>query len=251
VTLAKPVYGDVRTYGGRTVAGPDDELWQWFGGSRTVMAISYEAGAIAENYVLRQIDGRGQLFAAFESDLRGMLLRYFTVGALYGATPRRGVLRRHGSTVNTPETIAAGEVHAVDLRQDVAEREYVRIDIVKVPLERALPNCSPRSTRPDPLGALPRSPLTHEGRSMPVAPTREDTWLITALVDGVDLGVFDSKSGGELDSEERSTSPGGMAAEISLGGTRTIGNVTLSRYCDRLRDWPRIKWLHSRVGAGA
>jgi hypothetical protein len=42
-----------------------------------------------------------------------------------------------------------------------------------------------------------------------------------------------------------------MAAEISLGGTRMIGNVTLSRYCDRLRDWPRIKWLHSRVGAGA
>jgi hypothetical protein len=85
---------------------------------------------------------------------------------------------------------------------------------------------------------------------MPVAPTREDTWLITASVDGVDLGVFDSKSGGELDSEESKYRPGGMAAEISLGGTRTIGNVTLSRYCDRLRDWPRIKWLHSRIGKG-
>jgi hypothetical protein len=85
---------------------------------------------------------------------------------------------------------------------------------------------------------------------MPVAPTREDTWLIALSVDGVALGVFDSSSGGELDSEESKYKPGGMAAEISLGGSRMIGNVTLSRYCDRLRDWPRIKWLHSRVGVG-
>jgi hypothetical protein len=85
---------------------------------------------------------------------------------------------------------------------------------------------------------------------MPVAPTREDTWLIALSVDGVALGVFDSSSGGELDSEESKYKPGGMAAEISLGGQRMIGNLTLSRYCDRLRDWPRIKWLYSRVGRG-
>jgi hypothetical protein len=85
---------------------------------------------------------------------------------------------------------------------------------------------------------------------MPVAPTREDTWLITLAVDGVNLGVFDSFSGGELDSEESKYRPGGMAAEISLGGTQMVGNVTISRYCDRLRDWPRIKWLQSRRGKG-
>jgi hypothetical protein len=85
---------------------------------------------------------------------------------------------------------------------------------------------------------------------MPLAPTREDTWLITCAVDGRDLGVFDTKSGGELDSEEAKYKPGGMAAEISLGGSRTFGNLTIGRYCDRLRDWPTITWLHGRVGAG-
>jgi phage tail sheath protein FI len=142
VTTAKEVYGDVRTYGGRTVAGPDDVLWQWYGGSRTVMSISYEAGAIAENYVLRPIDGRGQLFAAFESDLRGMLLRYFTIDALYGATPSEAFAVDTGSSVNTPETIAAGEVHATIYVKTSPSAEYVRIDIVKVPVEYALPNAA-------------------------------------------------------------------------------------------------------------
>jgi hypothetical protein len=60
--------------------------------------------------------------------------------------------------------------------------------------------------------------------------------------------VFDQFSGGEVDSEEALYSPGGMAAEISLGGRRTIGNVTVSRYCDRALDWPIIKWLTAQVG---
>jgi hypothetical protein len=85
---------------------------------------------------------------------------------------------------------------------------------------------------------------------MAVAPSREDTWLITCTVDELDLGVFDTFSGGEVDSEEAKYRPGGMAAEISLGGSRTIGNVTIGRYYDRLRDHPRLKSLASRVGAG-
>jgi hypothetical protein len=85
---------------------------------------------------------------------------------------------------------------------------------------------------------------------MPASPTREDTYLITCSVDGRDLGVFDTASGGELDSEESKYKPGGMAAEISLGGTRTYGNLTITRYCDRARDWPLLKWLAARVGAG-
>ena len=81
------------------------------------------------------------------------------------------------------------------------------------------------------------------------APTREDTWLVTCSVGDRALGVFDTFSGGEIDSEEALYSPGGMAAEISLGGRRTIGNVTISRYCDRALDWPLIKWLTAQVGA--
>lgn len=83
---------------------------------------------------------------------------------------------------------------------------------------------------------------------MPV-PTREDTHNVTASVDGRDLGLFDQKSGGEIDSEEQKYNPGGMIGEISLGGRRTIGNVTIERYYDALRDHPLVPWLASRVGA--
>ena len=80
-------------------------------------------------------------------------------------------------------------------------------------------------------------------------PTREDTWVVTLSVADVPQGVWDTKEGGEIDSEETKYPPGGMAPEISLGGRRTIGNITLSRYCDRVRDWPTIKWLADQVGA--
>jgi hypothetical protein len=81
------------------------------------------------------------------------------------------------------------------------------------------------------------------------APTREDTWLCSVTVADRQLGTFDGFDGGEVDSEEALYSPGGMAAELSLGGRRTIGNVTVNRYCDRQLDWPLIKWLVAQVGA--
>jgi hypothetical protein len=82
------------------------------------------------------------------------------------------------------------------------------------------------------------------------APTREDTWLVSLSVDGRDLEIWDRWSGGEIDSDESKYRPGGMAAEISLGGTRTVGNITLGRDYDYLRDHPLLPWLISKVGAG-
>jgi hypothetical protein len=82
------------------------------------------------------------------------------------------------------------------------------------------------------------------------APTREDTWLVTCRVDELDLGTFDSFDGGEGDSEEAKYSPGGMEPEISLGGRQTIGNVTIGRYYDRLRDAPVLKPLYGKRGSG-
>jgi hypothetical protein len=82
------------------------------------------------------------------------------------------------------------------------------------------------------------------------APTREDTWLISLSIDGRDLEVWDRWSGGEIDSDDSKYRPGGLAAEISLGGTRTVGNITLGRDYDYLRDHPLLPWLISKVGTG-
>jgi hypothetical protein len=81
-----------------------------------------------------------------------------------------------------------------------------------------------------------------------VVPTREDTHLVTVSVADRLLGIFDQKSGGEIDSEESKYNPGGMLGEISLGGRKSYGNVTVERYYDVLRDHPLMTWLAPLVG---
>jgi hypothetical protein len=66
--------------------------------------------------------------------------------------------------------------------------------------------------------------------------TRLDTWFVTLQVenpnspgDYIHYEVWDTRTGGEIDSEERIYYPGGMAPSYSLGGRKTPGQLTLSR----------------------
>lgn len=61
---------------------------------------------------------------------------------------------------------------------------------------------------------------------------RSDTYRVTVDVDGQPSGVWDKMSGGEADSEETKFKPGGLAPEVSLGGSSMVGNVTVSRLYD-------------------
>jgi len=79
---------------------------------------------------------------------------------------------------------------------------------------------------------------------------RQDQFAVTVVVDGTDLGTFDTFSGGEIDSEEVTYKPGGMAPRVSLGGSVTPGNVTVSVLFDLARFQEIIHWLISRAGKG-
>lgn len=138
VTVAILKYSTIRTYGARGVAGPAELNWMWFGGAREVMAVAHESDAIGENFVLRQIDGQGVLFAQLNSALKGMLLEHYGRGALYGATPEEAFSVNTGSSVNTPATIAAGEVHAVIRLKTSPTAEWVHIVVIKTALDRPL-----------------------------------------------------------------------------------------------------------------
>ena len=138
VTLAKVKYGSVRTYGGRTAAGPADTNWLPFGNARVLMGIAHEADAVAENYVFRQIDGGRRVFASLEADLVGICLRYFNLGALFGASAEEAFAVDTGEQVNTLATISAQEIHAVIRVKASPFGEWVAIDIVKVPIQQAL-----------------------------------------------------------------------------------------------------------------
>jgi hypothetical protein len=86
-------------------------------------------------------------------------------------------------------------------------------------------------------------------------PTRQDTWAITLFVEHphnpgsmINYAVWDKKSGGGVDSEERVYYPGAMAPPISLGGRKTVGQVTLQRLYRLGRDHDPIQQLIDAVG---
>jgi hypothetical protein len=83
-------------------------------------------------------------------------------------------------------------------------------------------------------------------------PTRQDNYDVTvSIVYGgttKDLGTFDSFSGGEVDSEETKYYPGAMQEPVSLGGRKSVGNVTVGREYDVTRDHPIMGWLFGGAG---
>lgn len=79
-------------------------------------------------------------------------------------------------------------------------------------------------------------------------PTRQDTYRITATIDNKNWGVWDKLTGGEVDSDETKYKPGGMAPHVSLGGSRTTGNLTLSRLYRLARDHNRVMELINGAG---
>jgi len=85
--------------------------------------------------------------------------------------------------------------------------------------------------------------------------TRQDTWQVSLSVEHphnpgsmINYGVWDTKTGGEVDSEERLYYPGGMAPPYSLGGRITPGQITLTRNYRLGRDHDNIQQLIDAVG---
>lgn len=81
--------------------------------------------------------------------------------------------------------------------------------------------------------------------------SREDQYNVTVMIAGTNMGTFDTMSGGEIDSEELKYRPGGMAPQVSLGGSKSIGNVTVGRLYDLARDHAKVAFLEGAVGKAA
>lgn len=139
VNVGRNVRGQVQNYGWRTLADPDTDV-QWVQASkaRTHMAIIAEGEAIAERYVFSQIDGKGHKAAEFAGDLTGVLLGYYSLGALFGDTPEEAFTVDVGSDVNTPESIADGELRAVVAVRTSPFAELVTLEIVAVPVDESI-----------------------------------------------------------------------------------------------------------------
>lgn len=124
--------GGVRVYGYRSQVDPiANPNWWMFGNSRLYMAIAARADAILERYVLRQIDGKRQIFGELEGELTGMLDPFYTSGSLYGEKPSEAFGVDTGPQVNTPESISQGYIKATIELTMSPMGEQVILEVVK------------------------------------------------------------------------------------------------------------------------
>lgn len=80
--------------------------------------------------------------------------------------------------------------------------------------------------------------------------SRANQSRVTATLDGVALGIFEVREGGETDSQETTYRLGGMGPRIALGGNVEVGNVTIRRLFDATAQQQR-KFIDGRVGKGS
>lgn len=119
------------------LSSSDSIYWQ-FNHARLRMAIVAQAQLVGQPFVFSQIDGQGSQATAFKSALTAMLTDYYTLGALYGATAADAFTVDTGSDVNTPATIAAGQLNAVLTVAFSYFAQAVNIQINVVPITQAI-----------------------------------------------------------------------------------------------------------------
>jgi hypothetical protein len=80
--------------------------------------------------------------------------------------------------------------------------------------------------------------------------TREQLFLVTLTIDGVDIGIWDKWDGGGKDSTSTKYRSGGNPNEEDLGGLPTFTDVTLTRNYRLSRDAAIVGFLLNKVGFG-
>jgi hypothetical protein len=129
------VYGVLENYGFQTAVEQSEETPYWqLNCSRARMWIKARADARGENYVFKNIDGRGRVLGSLRSDIEEELLELYGVDGLYGETPADAFAVNVTASVNTDQTIAQGEMHAVAEARLSMHAKAVIIDLVTVPV---------------------------------------------------------------------------------------------------------------------
>jgi hypothetical protein len=139
VNAFRQIAGDVVLYGYRTLTKPGVDIsWRSLANQRLRLKITREAELVAESFLFDQIDGQGRKIAEFAGALTGVLTGYYNAGSLYGETPDDAFSVDVGESVNTPSTLAAGELRAVLTMRMSPFAERVVIEIVKVSVDQSI-----------------------------------------------------------------------------------------------------------------
>lgn len=136
VNIIRPLFGPITLYGFRSCS--TNPQWVSLSDQRLRMEIVNLAEIIGEDFMFDVLDGQGHTIAAFGGALTGMLAGFYNRGALFGATVDEAYSVNVGPAVNTIETIANGELHAVIGLKMSPFAEVVFIEIVKTPITQPL-----------------------------------------------------------------------------------------------------------------
>lgn len=140
VNVARLIREEVKTYGYRTLVNPlTDPNWLSLANSRLIMAVAAACEEVMDSFLFGQIDGKGNKVAEMGGELRGRaLLPFYLADALYGSSPEEAFSVNVGSEVNTPESLAANELHALVALRVSPFGERIETEIVKVPTTEAV-----------------------------------------------------------------------------------------------------------------
>ena len=138
IDVSKIVNGVVTLYGYRSTSL--DPNWVYLNNVRFRMQVENDFDAIGEQFMFNEIDGQGHLFSRFNAALAGRCQTYWTNGSLYGSTPAQAFQVNTGPQVNTPATIAAGQINAEVLLHMSQFGEFVTINVVKYLVNSPFPN---------------------------------------------------------------------------------------------------------------
>lgn len=140
-TVVKMVYGAARTYGYRTLVDADGDTYDGFleaSAARTRMAILNDLLGYGEQFMFDQIDGHGVKISEWDGGIRGILDRYWALGALFGDSGAEAYEVDTGAAVNTPATIEDLELNAAIGIKVSPFAEKVNISLARVPVSQAL-----------------------------------------------------------------------------------------------------------------
>lgn len=107
----------------------DDERFTQLNIGRMTMEMKAGLSSGAYQFLGRQIDGKGHLFAELEGMQRGYLQGLWAKDALYGEKPE-DAFDVDARSVNTPTTIAAGELHSAVEAALTPHTERIVFDVV-------------------------------------------------------------------------------------------------------------------------
>lgn len=79
----------------------------------------------------------------------------------------------------------------------------------------------------------------------------QSQYTVTVSVDGQSLGVWDTRTGGDVDSEISKRRPGGSKKQKTYPGLPATNDVTVTRGYERERDHELARMLERRAGLAA